>query len=162
MWTNFHEWESTFGGPAWTRLTSAIGKPEQWYLHSFDSTHQPDFNWDCADVSKMFDTVLRTWLDRGIDGFRIDVAYGMIKQVELPDVIDPTGENPYMWSQPRVHNILRQRRAIADSYERELTLVGAVWLPSLVAADYIKPGELKQVFYFDLLQQPFEAPAFRT
>ena len=156
-----NNWRSTFGGPAWTRLTSVSGEPEQWYLHSFDST-QPDFNWDSVDVIEMFDDVLRTWFNRGIDGFRIDVAYGMIKRTGLPDVIDPHGDNPYLWNQPRVHDIFRRWRAITDSYERELTLVGEVWLPPLVAADYIRPGELKQVFYFDLLQQPFEARAFRT
>ncbi|MHB8184724.1 MAG: glycoside hydrolase family 13 protein [Dermatophilaceae bacterium] len=156
-----NNWRSTFGGPAWTRLTSPSGEPEQWYLHSFDST-QPDFNWESANVIEMFDDVLRTWFNRGIDGFRIDVAYAMVKHAGLPDVIDPDGDNPYLWNQPGVHDIFRRWRAIADSYDRELTLVGEVWLPPLAAADYIKPGELKQVFYFDLLQQPFEARAFRT
>lgn len=156
-----NNWRSTFGGPAWTRLISPGGEPEQWYLHSFDST-QPDFNWESAEVSDMFDDVLRTWFDRGIDGFRIDVAYAMIKHAGLPDVIDPDGDNPYLWNQPGVHDIFRRWRAIADSYDRELTLVGEVWLPPRAAADYIRPGELKQVFYFDLLQQPFEARAFRT
>lgn len=68
-----NNWRSTLGGSAWTRLTSPGGEPEQWYLHSFDST-QPDFNWESPDVAEMFDNVLRTWFNRGIDGFRIDVA----------------------------------------------------------------------------------------
>jgi alpha-glucosidase len=156
-----NNWRSTFGGPAWTRLTSPSGQPEQWYLHSFDST-QPDFNWESPEVSDMFDEVLRTWFNRGIDGFRIDVAYGMVKHAGLPDVSDPDADNPYLWNQPGVHDIFRRWRAIADSYERDLTLVGEVWLPPLAAAAYIKPGELTQVFYFDLLQQPFEAPAFHS
>jgi alpha-glucosidase len=155
-----NNWCSDFGGSAWTRLISASGDAEQWYLHSFDSS-QPDFNWECADVAEMLDDVLRTWFDRGIDGFRIDVAHRMVKHVGLPNAIDPDGENPYMWNQPGVHRIFRRWRALADSYNRELTLVGEVWLKPSECAEYIKPAELKQVFYFDLLQQPFEASAFR-
>lgn len=150
-----NNWRSTFGGPAWTRVADG-----QWYLHSFDST-QPDFNWDNAEVVEMFDQVLRTWFDRGIDGFRIDVAYAMVKAAGLPDLADPDGDNPYLWNQPGVHEIFKRWRKIADSYDRELTLLGEVWLSPTDAADYIRPGELKQVFYFDLLQQEFEAGAFQ-
>lgn len=150
-----NNWRSTFGGPAWTRVEDG-----QWYLHSFDAS-QPDFNWHNQEVVQMFDNVLTTWFDRGIDGFRIDVAYAMVKADGLPDVSDPDDDNPYMWNQPGVHDIFRRWRAIADRYDRELTLLGEVWLPPADAADYIRAGELKQVFYFDLLQQPFEAAAFR-
>jgi alpha-glucosidase len=150
-----NNWRSTFGGPAWTRLPDG-----EWYLHSFDST-QPDFNWQNHEVADMFDEVLRTWFDRGIDGFRIDVAYAMVKAAGLPDLVDPDGDNPHMWNQPGVHEIFKRWRAIADSYDRELTLLGEVWLSPTDAADYIRAGELKQVFYFDLLQQPFEAGAFQ-
>lgn len=150
-----NNWRSTFGGPAWTRIADG-----QWYLHSFDAT-QPDFNWENPAVADMFDGVLRTWFDRGIDGFRIDVAYAMVKAAGLPDLADPDGDNPYLWNQPGVHEIFKRWRAIADSYDRELTLLGEVWLSPTDAADYIRPGELKQVFYFDLLQQPFEAGAFQ-
>jgi alpha-glucosidase len=150
-----NNWRSTFGGSAWSRVADG-----QWYLHSFDSS-QPDFNWHNAEVADMFDGVLRTWFDRGIDGFRIDVAYAMIKADGLPDLADPDGDNPYMWNQPGVHDIFARWRAIADSYHRDLTLLGEVWLPPADAADYIRPGRLNQVFYFDLLQQPFEAGAFR-
>ena len=154
-----NNWRSTFGGPAWTRINH---EPQdgQWYLHSFDST-QPDFNWDNEQVRQMFDDVLRSWFDRGIDGFRIDVAYAMMKHPGLPDVPDPDGDNPYLWNQPGVHEIFKRWRHIADSYGRELTLVGEVWLPPAAAAAYIRTGELNQVFYFDLLQQPFQANAFR-
>ena len=155
-----NNWRSTFGGPAWTRVRTATGEPGQWYLHSFDSS-QPDFNWDNAEVAGMFEEVLRSWFDRGIDGFRIDVAYAMVKHQGLPDLADPDGDNPYMWNQPGVHEIFKRWRAIADSYGRELTLLGEVWLSPTEAADYIAAGELNQVFYFDLLQQPFEAGAFR-
>jgi alpha-glucosidase len=155
-----NNWRSTFGGPAWTRLTGPDGRPEQWYLHSFDAA-QPDFDWSDPRVGAMFDDVLRTWFDRGIDGFRIDVAYAMVKHPGLPDLDDPEGDNPYTWNQPGVHDIFRRWRAVADSYGRDLTLLGEVWLPPAEAAAYIRPGELHQVFTFDLLQQPFEAAAFR-
>ncbi len=155
-----NNWQSTFGGPAWTRLTAPDGTPEQWYLHSFD-TSQPDFDWSDPEVGDMFEDVLRLWFDRGIDGFRIDVAYAMVKHPDLPDLDDPDGDNPYSWNQPGVHEIFRRWRRVADSYGRDLTLLGEVWLPAAEAADYIRPGELNQVFYFDLLQQPFDAAAFR-
>ena len=156
-----NNWRSVFGGPAWTRVADDGGRPGQWYLHSFDQS-QPDFNWANPKVADMFDQVLRTWFDRGIDGFRIDVAYAMVKHPDLPDLDDPDGENPYTWNQPGVHEIFRRWRAIADSYGRDLTLVGEVWLPPAEAATYIRPGELHQVFNFNLLQQPFEAGAFRS
>ncbi|HEY5832763.1 glycoside hydrolase family 13 protein [Streptomyces sp.] len=157
-----NNWRSTFGGPAWTRLTGPDGEPEQWYLHSFDSS-QPDFDWTDPRVGAMFDDVLRLWFDRGVDGFRIDVAYAMVKHPGLPDLDDPDGENPYTWNQPGVHEIFRRWRAIADAYEgRELTLLGEVWLPPSEAAAYIRAGELHQVFNFDLLQQPFDAKAFHA
>lgn len=154
-----NNWQSTFGGPAWTRISDA-GRPGQWYLHSFDSS-QPDFNWQNPEVAELFDEVLRTWFDRGIDGFRIDVAYAMVKHADLPDLADPAADNPYQWNQPGVHEIFKRWRAIADRYDRELTLLGEVWLPPSDAADYIRAGELHQVFYFDLLLQPFDASAFR-
>ena len=156
-----NNWRSVFGGSAWTRLTTADETPGQWYLHSFDPA-QPDFDWDNPEVVAMFDSVLTTWFDRGIDGFRIDVAYAMVKRHGLPDVADPAAENPYQWNQPGVHAIFRRWRRIAEAYGRDLTLVGEVWLPPAEAVRYIRPGELTQVFYFDLLQQPFEAGAFRA
>jgi alpha-glucosidase len=156
-----NNWRSTFGGPAWTRVSSPSGRPEQWYLHLFDSS-QPDFNWDNPEVGDMFEEVLRTWFDRGIDGFRIDVAYAMVKHPDLPDLDDPDGDNPYSWNQPGVHDIFRRWRAVADGYQRNLTLLGEVWLPPAASVDYIRPGELHQVFNFDLLQQPFDGAAFRA
>ena len=150
-----NNWRSTFGGPAWTRVADG-----QWYLHSFDSS-QPDFNWDNEEVAAMFEDVLTTWFDRGVDGFRIDVAYAMVKADGLPDIDDPAGHNHHMWNQPEVHQIFRRWRRLADAYRPDRTLLGEVWLPPNEASDYIRPGELNQVFFFDLLQQPFDSAAFR-
>ncbi|MGI5996432.1 MAG: alpha-amylase family glycosyl hydrolase, partial [Saccharomonospora viridis] len=73
-----NDWESIFGGPAWTQVPDG-----QWYLHLFDSA-QPDLNWQNPEVREEFDGILRFWLDRGVDGFRIDVAHGMVKADGLP------------------------------------------------------------------------------
>ncbi|MEQ6900650.1 glycoside hydrolase family 13 protein [Nocardioides sp. YIM 152588] len=79
-----NNWESIFGGPAWTRVAEADGSPGQWYLHLFDSS-QPDLDWRNPEVGDMFEDVLRCWLDRGVDGFRVDVAHGMYKEESLRD-----------------------------------------------------------------------------
>jgi len=85
-----NNWRSVFGGPAWTRVTEADGTPGQWYLHLFDSS-QPDLNWDNPQVHDLFTDVLRFWLDRGVDGFRVDVAHGLVKAPGLPDWTERTG-----------------------------------------------------------------------
>ncbi|MEV7636135.1 glycoside hydrolase family 13 protein [Pseudarthrobacter enclensis] len=79
-----NNWKSIFGGPAWTRTTAADGSPGEWYLHLFD-TKQPDLNWDNPEVQEEMRSVLRFWLDRGVDGFRVDVAHGLVKEPGLPD-----------------------------------------------------------------------------
>ena len=83
-----NNWESVFGGPAWTRVLEDDGTPGQWYLHLFDSS-QPDFDWTNNEVREEFRRILRFWLDRGVDGFRVDVAHGMIKADGLPDYTPP-------------------------------------------------------------------------
>ena len=79
-----NNWQSIFGGPAWTRTTNPDGTPGQWYLHLFDAK-QPDLNWENPQVRAEFEAILRFWLDRGIDGFRVDVAHGLVKEPGLPD-----------------------------------------------------------------------------
>ena len=79
-----NNWEAVFGGPAWHRITEADGTPGQWYLHLF-AVEQPDLNWENQEVKDHLEDVLKFWLDRGVDGFRIDVAHGMIKEAGLPD-----------------------------------------------------------------------------
>ncbi|WP_308798653.1 glycoside hydrolase family 13 protein [Agromyces silvae] len=83
-----NDWQSVFGGPAWTRVVEADGEPGQWYLHLFDSS-QPDFDWSNEQVRAEFRRVLRFWLDRGVDGFRVDVAHGLVKAEGLPDWTPP-------------------------------------------------------------------------
>ena len=94
------------------------------------------------------------------DGFRVDVADSMVKHPGLPDAEQPQ-HNPYTRNQPGVHEIFTRWRAIADGYRRDLALIGEVWLPAAEAADYIRPGRLYQVFFFDLMLQPWDARSFR-
>ncbi len=138
------------------------GTPGQWYLHLFDAA-QPDFDWTHPDVIDMFDDVLRFWFDRGVDGFRIDVAAGLHKQ---PRAADWNGGhyNEYTHNRPQVHEVYRRWRRIVDSYapQRELTFVGEIWVPDTAdLAAYLRPDELHQAFYFDLLKQPWNAQQFR-
>jgi alpha-glucosidase len=119
-----NNWPSMFGGPAWERTVKPDGTPGQWFLHLF-APEQPDWNWENPEVVEEFDSVLRFWFDRGVDGFRIDVANSMAKEPGLPDLpTDPeTGEpiatvmtgTPYL-NQPHVHDILRRWRKVADEY----------------------------------------------
>jgi alpha-glucosidase len=157
-----NNWRSVFGGPAWTR----VGETDQWYLHSFDAA-QPDFNWREPVVRNYFEDVLRFWFDRGVDGFRIDVAHMLVKHADLPDWPFPedgsASYNEYAQNQPEVHDILRGWRRIADGYGRELTLVGEVWVPTVAdLAQYLRADELPQAFHFDLLQCGWDAAAFRA
>lgn len=161
-----NNWQSVFGGPAWTRISEQNGTPGQWYLHSFDSG-QPDFNWRNEEVTGYFDEVLRFWYDRGVDGFRIDVAHGMFKAESLadwPGADDGTGGHNFdMWDQPEVHGVYRRWRSIADGYTPKKYYVGEVWVPNFERlATYLVDDELHQAFSFDLLVQPWDASAFRA
>ena len=174
-----NNWESVFGGQAWTRIIEADGKLGQWYLHIFDST-QPDFNWENEEVREEFDSVLRFWLDRGASGFRIDVAHGMIKVDGLPDVVHHSStmsgqdspddvktqesedelisrleiENPF-WGQPGVHTINKRFRKILDEYD-ERVMCGEAWVhPISRMARWVRPGEYHQTFNFGYLETPW-------
>jgi alpha-glucosidase len=163
-----NDWESVFGGPAWTRVVERDGTAGEWYLHLFDPA-QPDLNWRNPWVREQFEQVLEFWLDRGVDGFRVDVAHGMIKQHGLPDVgysgqITMLGNAilPY-FDQDEVHQIHRSWRRILDTYPGERIAVAEAWAPSLDRlAAYVRPDELHQAFNFHYLGTPWEASALRT
>ncbi|AWS42306.1 glycoside hydrolase family 13 protein [Streptosporangium sp. 'caverna'] len=147
-----NDWQSYFGGPAWTRVTEADGSPGPWYLHMF-APQQPDLNWEHPQVREEFEDILRFWLDRGVDGFRIDVAHGLTKKPGLPDVgPDPDpADLPYQ-DTDGVHAIYRSWRAIIDAYEGERVFVGEVWLPTPSQfARYLRPDELHSAFNFEFL-----------
>lgn len=155
-----NNWESVFGGPAWTRVTEPDGSPGQWYLHLFDSS-QPDLDWSNPWVADEFDEILQFWLDLGVDGFRIDVANGLIKADGLPDWFAPAdaspttdvlaGEPPF-WAQEGVHPIWRRWRRIVEKYDGDRVLVAEAWVnPLSRMAQWVRPDELHQAFNFGYL-----------
>ncbi|MFE6777398.1 glycoside hydrolase family 13 protein [Streptomyces sp. NPDC057702] len=163
-----NDWESVFGGPAWTRVTEPDGTPGEWYLHLF-APQQPDFNWDHPAVRDEFRSILRFWLDLGVDGFRIDVAHGLVKAAGLPDA-GHSGQLRLLGSQPLpffdqdgVHAIYRDWRTVLDEYPGPRIGVAEAWTPSAErTALYLRPDELHQAFNFHYLTTPWDAAALRT
>ncbi|GHD06364.1 alpha-amylase family glycosyl hydrolase [Zhihengliuella salsuginis] len=148
-----NNWQSVFGGPAWSRANPESETDTDWYLHLF-SPAQPDWNWENSAVWEMFDDVLSFWFDRGVDGARIDVAHGLFKAEGLPDspvvptVIDGLRSNPLAMDRERVHEVYRRWRRLADSYESPRLLVGEVNLEPERSARYTRPDEMHQTFAF--------------
>jgi alpha-glucosidase len=147
-----NNWQSVFGGAAWTRVPDG-----QWYLHLFDSA-QPDLDWENPEVVDEFDDILRFWLDRGVDGFRVDVAHGVIKADGLPDADAMSGTmvgggnfGP-MWDQDGVHDVYRRWNSVLASYPGERILVAEAWVaPSERLSRYVRPDEMHQAFNFDFM-----------
>ena len=150
-----NNWQSMFGGPAWTRVEDG-----QWYVHLFDSS-QPDLNWENPVVREEFEKILRFWLDRGVDGFRVDQPHAMAKAEGLPDhpYVEEAGagfiegrENPPMWFQDSVHEIFRDWRKILDSYPGDRAMCGEAYvLPLSFMALWVRPDEFHQTFNFRFL-----------
>ena len=161
-----NNWLSLFGGPAWTRITNADGTPGQWYLHLFDSS-QPDLNWANPKVQEAFEDILRFWLDRGVDGFRVDQPHAMAKAAGLPDHPDLEragagfieGEaSPPMWFQEEVHPIFRKWRQILDSYPGDRAMCGEAYvLPLSFMAKWVRHDEFNQTFNFRFLNSNWDA-----
>lgn len=161
-----NNWVSVFGGPAWTRVTAPDGTPGQWYLHLFDAA-QPDLNWVNPEVFEDLDKTLRFWLDRGVDGFRIDVAHGMAKPFELPDMpvaqaaLMPNSDDDPRFDNDSVHDIHRFIRSVFDDYPGAVA-IGEVWVYGNERfARYLRPDELHLGFNFRLLQADFDAAEIR-
>jgi alpha-glucosidase len=148
-----NNWQSVFGGPAWTR----DGADGQWYLHLFDPG-QPDLNWRNPEVIAEFQDILRFWLNRGVDGFRIDVAHGLIKHDELPDwhqkagQLEGGGNRGPMWDQDDVHDIYRGWNAVLAEYGGDRILVAEAWVsPAERLSRYVRSDEMQQAFNFDFM-----------
>jgi alpha-glucosidase len=161
------DWESNFGGPAWTRLDDGW-----WYLHLF-APEQPDLNWDHPDVRADFRTTLRFWSDRGVDGYRIDVANALTKDLTEPlrdmgpDPLDqqmariPDGSHP-CWDRDEVHEIYKDWRAVFNEYDPPRVGVAEAWVPRHRLVRYASPEGLGQAFNFEYLKTGWDARELRT
>ena len=168
-----NNWRSVFHGSGWSHIRRADGTPTgYWYLHLFDTT-QPDVNWDNSEVHQEFVDTLRFWFDRGIDGFRIDVAHGLVKEEGLPDydyversesgsILEDSAHAPF-WDQDAVHDIYREWRKVADEYDPPRVFCGETWVPNPERlARYQRPDELHTSFNFAYLEAGWDAVAMRT
>lgn len=161
-----NDWTSVFGGPAWTRLPDG-----QWYLHLF-AKEQPDLNWTNEDVIFDFKQVMRFWLDRGADGFRVDVAHGMCKDMTYPNLSSEKGTGALLegagdsskvhpfWDRDEVQEIVREWRNILDSYHDRM-MVAEAWVAPSRVPRYIHVGGYHQVFNFKLLETPWNATEYK-
>ncbi|MEU1177399.1 glycoside hydrolase family 13 protein [Streptomyces sp. NPDC005820] len=153
-----NDWDSRFGGPAWTRVADG-----EWYLHLF-APQQPDLDWQHPDVHAEFEAVLRFWFERGVDGFRIDVAHGLVKDPELPDLAGLTdgGVHPF-WDRDQVHDIYRAWRRLADEYPGDRSFVAEAWTdtPERLAS-YVRSDGLHTAFNFDFLMTDWDAKDLRA
>jgi alpha-glucosidase len=166
VWTDEpNNWLSVFGGPAWT-FDDQTGRS---YLHLF-AREQPDLDWHNPNVQREFDSIFRFWLDRGVDGIRIDVAHGLFKDPQLRDEPEPVpGAELHSFDrriaidQPELHPLYRRIRRLVDSYPGDRFLIGEVFFrdPSRVAA-YVRPDELHLVFNFTLLFEEWSAAGIRS
>jgi len=157
-----NNWPSAFGGPAWTRDE----RSGQWYLHLF-APEQPDLNWWNPEVPAEFERIVRFWLDRGADGYRIDVASALFKRKDLADVPmvkdslsgmvrpDPAF---LITDQPQVHEVYRKWRQILNEYQPQRVLVGEIFEPQRQSR-YILPDQLNMAFA--LIRVPWDAHAWR-
>ncbi|HEX3227134.1 MAG TPA: alpha-amylase family glycosyl hydrolase [Gaiellaceae bacterium] len=159
-----NNWPSNWGGPAWT----LDEERNEWYLHLF-APGQPDLDWNNQQVRADFEEILRFWLDRGVDGFRIDVAQALVKVADLRDEPAPRPAHGFSsdWrtatDQPEVHDVYRSWRRIADGYDGDRMFVGEIFfMEQDRVAPYLRPDELQLAFNFSLVFQPWDANAIRA
>ena len=155
-----NDWKSCFGGSAWERVEDG-----SWYLHLF-APEQPDLNWRHPDVREEFERTLRFWSDRGVDGFRIDVAHALAKDLDsLP--LDELGRGPGadgldpLWDRPEVHEIYRSWRRVFNEYEPPRFAVAEAWVAPEHQRYYASTEELGQVFNFEFAKANWDAGEFR-
>src|SRR5205807_2797518 len=155
-----NNWKAAFSAtePAWT-WDERTG---QWYLHLF-LAEQPDLNWRNPEVVAAMHDTLRFWLDRGVDGFRMDVIHGIVKREDLIDLPVDRHHSPDRFDEPAVHARLREIRTLIDGYPGDRTSVGEVYILSTakVAEYYGNNDELHMAFNFPPLYAPWEAAAWR-
>lgn len=155
------DWVSIFGGPSWHPAGDG-----EWYYHFF-AKEQPDLNWDHPEVQEDFKKTLRFWSDRGVDGFRIDVANMLSKDLpeDLPTWAEvealPVDGNHPINDRDDVHEIYAEWREIFNSYDPPRTAVAEAWVEPHRVPKYASPDSLGQSFNFDFLQADFDADQFK-
>lgn len=159
---------SHFGPTGWTRITELDGTPGQWYLHLF-APEQPDFNWDNPEVIEDFKKTIRFWCDRGVDGFRVDVAHALKKNLangHLPErqsydlsVMKRDGTDD-LFDRDAVHDIFHEWRKIFNEYNPPRVAVAEAWVHAERRPAYASPDDLGQAFNFDLLGTPWDKKKF--
>ena len=157
-----NNWTSAFGGPAWAR-DEASG---QWYLHLF-APEQPDLNWWNPEVQAEFEKIVRFWLERGADGFRIDVAPALFKRADLADrpmirngatgALEPDPAFS-IFDQPQLHDVYKRWREIASGLTPERVLVGEIFEPRRHSA-FVAPDQLNMAFA--LIVAPWDAARWK-
>ncbi len=163
-----NDWPSHFGPSSWTRTTNADGTPGQWYLHLF-APEQPDFNWDNEEVIDDFKKTIRFWSDRGVDGFRIDVAHALKKDMSEPypkipgydETHIPLDGSHHLFDRDDTIEIYRGWREVFNSYDPPRVAVAEAWVPTERRPRYSSPETLGQAFNFDLLITPWSAKKFK-
>ena len=153
---------SHFGPEGWTRVSDG-----QWYMHLF-AKEQPDFNWDNEEVQRYFLDTLRFWSDRGVDGFRIDVAHALKKNLEpLPDrdsyalsAMKDDGTDP-IFDRDEVHEVYAAWREVFNEYDPPRVAVAEAWVHPNRRPAYASANGLGQAFNFDLLASKWDADSFR-
>jgi len=163
------ELASHFGPTAWTRITEPDGTPGQWYMHLFAS-EQPDWNWDNEEVRADFRKTIKFWCDRGVDGFRVDVAHALVKDLangHLPErqsydvsVMKNDGTDD-LFDRDEVHNIYASWREIFNQYDPPRMAVAEAWVPANRLPAYASEKGLGQSFAFDMLGAGWDAGKVR-
>nr|WP_049804729.1 glycoside hydrolase family 13 protein [Microlunatus phosphovorus] len=157
-----NDWQSLFGGSAWAQVADG-----QWYLHLF-AAEQPDLNWDNASVREDFRTTLRFWSDRGVDGFRVDVAHGLVKDLSTPYAPWPElehmerddGSHP-LWDRDDLQEVYRDWRTVFDSYDPPRFAVAEAGVHPARRARYAAPTSLGQAFNFAMQEAAWRLTDYR-
>lgn len=161
-------WPSHFEPSAWTHESEMGGKYNQWYCHLF-AKEQPDWNWDNREVEEDFLNTLKFWSDRGVDGFRIDVAHAMKKdlseplkdQAKYPGFNNPMSGDDVLFDRNEVHEVFREWRKLFNQYNPPRVAVAEAWVRPERLWMYAQPDELGQAFNFDLINANFNAQEFK-
>ena len=164
------DWPSHFAPSAWTHESKMGGKHNQWYCHLF-APEQPDFNWDNREVEEDFLKTLKFWADRGVDGFRIDVAHAMKKDLSEPlksqpryashKELDLANGTNVLFDRNEVHEVYKEWRKVFDQYDPPRVAVAEANVSAEGAVRYASTSELGQCFNFELLDASFSANEFK-